>query len=175
MAYRQGKNTYEFIESVSGRVNIIKRPALSKNYYASYLDNNGKDKKKSLKTTNLKQARINAQKILRSLEDNTHDRIEEVREHRQVSLRDAVDDYISKCTNAPNTLYEKKKTLDYICGDLENQHRYPVTPLAQRPIQSITTKELQNWITEEAKRYKWKSLSYFFPFCLSIPDLRGGG
>lgn len=147
---------YERIDVVGERVLIIKRFD-SKNYYARYHDNTGKRNLKSLKTTNLKQARINAQKILRSLEDNTHDRIEEVREHRQVSLRDAVDDYISKCTNAPNTLYEKKKTLDYICGDLDDQHRYPVTPLAQRSIQSITTKELQNWITEEAKRYKWKS------------------
>tara|TARA_Y100001937_G_scaffold87556_1_gene118483 strand:- start:230 stop:1615 length:1386 start_codon:yes stop_codon:yes gene_type:complete len=147
---------YERIDVVGERVLIIKRFD-SKNYYARYHDNTGKRNLKSLKTTNLKQARINAQKILRSLEDNTHDRIEEVRVHRQVSLRDAVDDYISKCTNAPHTLREKKSCLDYICGDLDGQHRYPVTPLAQRSIQSITTKELQNWMSEESKRYKWKS------------------
>jgi len=157
MAYRQGKNTYEFIESVSGRVNIIKRPALSKNYYASYLDNNGKDKKKSLKTTNLKQARINAQKILRSLEEHTHDIVEEVGQHKHITFRNAVDQLINRSSNAPKTVRNDKQRLDYICGDLDDQERYPRTQLAKRSMQSITAKDIGNWLADESKRCKWKS------------------
>lgn len=77
---------YTRVETVGDRVHVFKR-AERPRYYARYHDNTGKRNLKSLKTTNLKQARINAQKILRSLEDNTHDRIEEVCVHRQVSLR----------------------------------------------------------------------------------------
>ena len=146
---------YERIDVVGERVLIIKRFD-SKNYYARYHDNTGKRNLKSLKTTNLKQARKNAQRILRALEEHTHDIVEEVGQHKHITFRNAVDQLIDRSSNAPKTVRHDKQRLDYICGDLDDQGRYPRTQLAKRSMQSITAKDISNWLADESKRCKWK-------------------
>ena len=105
---------YHRVDTVGDRIHIIKRDD-RKSYYARYNDNLSEQKLKSLKTTNLKQARINAQRILRSLEEHTHDIVEEVGQHKHITFRDAVDQLISRSSNAPNTL-RSDNLLNALCN-----------------------------------------------------------
>ena len=146
---------YEVIEQVSNRINIIKRHD-RKPYYAYYRDNAGRQKKPSLKTSNIKQARVHVQKILRSLEEDTHDRIEEVRGSKHVTFRQAVDHYMEGCKGTEYAIHQTRLRLNFICGDSQSQRRYHSEPWANRRIQTIKTKDISNWMREEKKRGGWK-------------------
>ena len=145
--------SYETIEHIDDRVAIAIR---SSNYYANFTDNYGKQKMRSLRTRNLKEARRRAREISSNLRDDTHDRIEEVRDSKHITFRQAADDYLDKCTNAEKTIREDTRRLDYICGDLEDQRAYPREPLGNRKIQTIKTKDIRNWMSTERKLRKWK-------------------
>jgi len=146
---------YEVIEQVNSRINIIKRHD-RKPYYAYYRDNAGRQKKPSLKTSNIKQARVHVQKILRSLEEDTHDRIEEVRGSKHLTFRQAVDHYMEGCKGTEYAIHQTRLRLNFVCGDLEDQRRYPREAWGNRRIQTIKTKDITNWMRAEKKKQGWK-------------------
>ena len=108
---------YTVVAEVGNRIEVQKRED-RKNYYAYYRDNGGKQKNPSLKTRDKKQAVERAQEIYRSLENETHDRIQEVKANRGKTFADAVASYleIEVPRQAESGFKQVKGRLERLCG-----------------------------------------------------------
>ena len=106
---------------------------------------------RSLRISNIKEARRKARKLAESLNDDTHSREEEVRGSKHVTFRQAVDHYMEGCIGTEKSIYETRLRLNFICGDLDGQRRYPREAWGNRRIQTIKTKDIENWMRYEKK------------------------
>ena len=134
---------YTVVAEVGNRIEVIKRDD-RRNYYAYYRNNVSVQCMPSLKTRDKKEAVNRAQTILRSLEEGTHDRIEEVRDSKHVTFRAATDDYLAGASGTDKSIHETRLRLNFICGDLDNQRRYPRDAWGDRPIQAIKAKDIDS-------------------------------
>ena len=146
---------YETIEHIDDRVAIARRPP-GKSFYACFTDNAGRQQMRSLRISNIKEARRKARQLAESLNDDTHSREEEVRGSKHVTFRQAVDHYMEGCKGTEKSIYETRLRLNFICGDLDGQRRYPREAWGNRRIQTIKTKDIENWMRYEKKPGQWK-------------------
>ena len=86
-----------------GAVTVKRRTGIA-NYWAYYRDTTGKQRLRSLKTNNLKEALARAKKINDSLESGTDERLDTVRRNRATTFASVMDAYLKVTTWSPSTL-----------------------------------------------------------------------
>ena len=129
---------------LNDRVRIIKRPGVSKYYYAQYRDNSGRKHLPSLRTTNAQEAVDRAQEIVQALMSGTDARLEKVRDNKRVTFGETADIYLAECELAEKSLKEDRTRLDMVRKDWE-----------EVPIGTISTGHIESWLARNRKSRKW--------------------
>ena len=109
-----------------GAVTVKRRTDIA-NYWAYYRDTPGKQRLRSLKTNNLKEALARAKKINESLESGTDGRLDTVRRNRATTFSKVMEAYLKVTTWAPSTL---DRNLDRIKLINERWGEVPVAQIA---------------------------------------------
>jgi len=86
-----------------GAVTVKRRTGIV-NYWAYYRDTAGKQRLRSLKTNNLKEALARAKKINDSLTSGTDERLDTVRRNRATTFASVMEAYLKVTTWSPSTL-----------------------------------------------------------------------
>ena len=84
-----------------GRISIYKKTTKSRYWQAYYRDNAGKQKTKSLKTTNIKVAKEEAYKIDRLLQQGDEGRLDALRRNKTVTFGEVLSRFMGECENGP--------------------------------------------------------------------------
>lgn len=107
-----------------GAVTVKKRRGIA-NYWAYYRDSNGKQRLRSLKTNNLKEAIARARKIDDAIQSGTDQRLESVRKNRTTTLAAVMESFVKVCSWSPTTLDRNRSRMKLI------NERFGDIPIAQ--------------------------------------------
>ena len=123
-----------------GAVTVKRRTGIV-NYWAYYRDTAGKQRLRSLKTNNLKEALARAKKTNDSLTSGTDERLDTVRRNRATTFASVMEAYLKVTTWSPSTLDRNLFRIKLINDRWSEVPIAQITPPRHRPLSPRTGRE----------------------------------
>ena len=136
---------------------IIKRQAGRKVYQGYYRDKSGKQKCQSLRTTNLREARVRANELSERILNDEVEKHNEVKKNRGVTFAQVTKEYFNGETQNTKKLRKRrlKAVTEKSAATVKGEQSFARTICADfghQPVASITALDITKWLTKMSKR-----------------------